>query len=123
MRRSGAQGDESLRCSFCHKAQHGVSKLIASPSDYPKAYICDECIIVCASILEDERQQPEPIDSELQGERNPLLDHPLASGFLTAVERWIGEESVGADGAKKFAEMRSMAIRLIADQVARASKR
>jgi len=30
--------------------------LISSPSDYPRAYICDECIAVCNSILEDDRQ-------------------------------------------------------------------
>jgi ATP-dependent Clp protease ATP-binding subunit ClpX len=30
--------------------------LISSPSDYPRAYICDECIGVCNSILEDDRQ-------------------------------------------------------------------
>jgi ATP-dependent Clp protease ATP-binding subunit ClpX len=29
--------------------------LISSPSDYPRAYICDECIAVCNSILEDDR--------------------------------------------------------------------
>ena len=117
------QAAESLRCSFCHKAQGDVSNLISSPSDYPRAYICDECILVCAAILEDDGQQPEPLESDPQGERNPLLDHPLASAFLTSVERWIGEESVGAGGAKEFAEMRSMAIRMIAGQVARASKR
>ncbi len=33
-----------------------VGKLISSPSDYPRAYICDECIAVCNSILEDDRQ-------------------------------------------------------------------
>jgi hypothetical protein len=122
MRRSD-QGDNSLRCSFCHKSQKTVGNLISSPSDYPKAYICDECILVCASILEDDRPQPETIDSDPRGERNPLLDHPLASEFLTAVERWIGEESVGAGGAKEFAEMRSMAISMMAGQMARGSKR
>ena len=36
-----------------------VGKLISSPSDYPRAYICDECIAVCNSILEDDRaEQP-----------------------------------------------------------------
>jgi len=44
-----------LRCSFCHKSQDVVGKLISSPSDYPRAYICDECIAVCNSILEDDR--------------------------------------------------------------------
>ena len=53
MKRTGS--DESLRCSFCHKSQDVVGKLISSPSDYPRAYICDECIAVCNSILEDDR--------------------------------------------------------------------
>lgn len=54
MKRAGS--DESLRCSFCHKSQDAVGKLISSPSDYPRAYICDECIAVCNSILEDDKQ-------------------------------------------------------------------
>ncbi len=46
--------EEALRCSFCHKSQDAVAKLISSPSDYPRAYICDECVAVCNSILEDD---------------------------------------------------------------------
>src|SRR6185437_3694222 len=49
--------DEALRCSFCHKSQDAVAKLISSPSDYPRAYICDECVAVCNSILEDDRAE------------------------------------------------------------------
>lgn len=45
---------ETLRCSFCGKTQDQVGKLISSPSDYPRAYICDECVGVCNSILEDD---------------------------------------------------------------------
>jgi ATP-dependent Clp protease ATP-binding subunit ClpX len=56
LKRSGS--DETLRCSFCHKSQDVVGKLISSPSDYPRAYICDECISVCNSILEDDRNEP-----------------------------------------------------------------
>ena len=55
MKRAGS--DDSLRCSFCHKSQDVVGKLISSPSDYPRAYICDECIAVCNSILEDDRHE------------------------------------------------------------------
>src|SRR5215813_4506894 len=55
VKRSGS--DDTLRCSFCHKSQDVVGKLISSPSDYPRAYICDECIAVCNSILEDDRQE------------------------------------------------------------------
>ena len=56
MKRAGS--DETLRCSFCHKSQDVVGKLISSPSDYPRAYICDECIAVCNSILEDDKPEP-----------------------------------------------------------------
>ena len=49
--------DEVLRCSFCHKSQDAVAKLISSPTDYPRAYICDECVAVCNSILEDDRAE------------------------------------------------------------------
>ncbi len=52
--------DDSLRCSFCHKSQDSVAKLISSPSDYPRAYICDECVAVCNSILEDDRSEAQP---------------------------------------------------------------
>ena len=34
----------TLHCSFCGKSQDIVGKLISSPSDYPRAYICDECV-------------------------------------------------------------------------------
>ncbi len=52
--------DDTLRCSFCHKSQDAVAKLISSPSDYPRAYICDECVAVCNSILEDDRTEAQP---------------------------------------------------------------
>jgi ATP-dependent Clp protease ATP-binding subunit ClpX len=55
--RSKSGSDEVLRCSFCHKSQDAVAKLISSPSDYPRAYICDECVAVCNSILEDDRTE------------------------------------------------------------------
>ena len=57
-RRSGS--DDPLRCSFCHKTQDEVRKLISSPNDYPRAYICDECIFVCLSILKDDEIEPPP---------------------------------------------------------------
>jgi ATP-dependent Clp protease ATP-binding subunit ClpX len=49
--------EEPLRCSFCHKTQEQVEKLISSPSDYPRAYICNECVNVCQTILEDEKRE------------------------------------------------------------------
>lgn len=55
MKRNGS--DDTLRCSFCHKDQEIVGKLISTPGDYPKSYICDECVAVCNSILEDDRAE------------------------------------------------------------------
>ncbi len=52
--------EENLKGSFCHKEQETVGKLISSPSDYPRAYICDECVTVCNSILEDDRTAAAP---------------------------------------------------------------
>jgi ATP-dependent Clp protease ATP-binding subunit ClpX len=46
-----------LRCSFCHKTQEQVEKLISSPSEYPRSYICNECVGVCQQILEDEKKE------------------------------------------------------------------
>ena len=58
--------DESLRCSFCHKTQEQVEKLISSPREYPRSYICNECVGVCQQILEDEkREQASPANRRL----------------------------------------------------------
>jgi hypothetical protein len=104
-----------LSCSFCHKSQDYVAKLISSPSDYPRAYICDECIAVCASILEDDRG-PSEADARMATpgeETHPLLAHPLASSLFTTIERWIRCESLGGDAAEELAELRSIAARMV----------
>ena len=45
-----------IRCSFCNKTQNQVRKLIAGPAG---VYICDDCIEICADILEEELQDEE----------------------------------------------------------------
>jgi len=43
-----------------------VEKLISSPSEYPRSYICNECVGVCQQILEDEkREQATPVNRRL----------------------------------------------------------
>ena len=41
---------KNVRCSFCGKAQENVKKIVAGPG----VYICDECIELCNSIIENE---------------------------------------------------------------------
>jgi len=81
--------DEILRCSFCHKSQDAVAKLISSPSDYPRAYICDECVAVCNSILEDDRTTTPP--SSVPNE----LPKPLE------VKTFLDEYVIGQEQTKK----------------------
>ncbi|MGC1105803.1 MAG: ATP-dependent Clp protease ATP-binding subunit ClpX [Candidatus Acidiferrales bacterium] len=58
--------EETLHCSFCHKTQEQVEKLISSPSEYPRSYICNECVSVCQQILDEEkREQTSPISRRL----------------------------------------------------------
>ncbi len=48
---AGKNSGVDVRCSFCNKTQEQVRKLIAGPAG---VYICDECIDICADILEEE---------------------------------------------------------------------
>ena len=86
MKRAGS--DDTLRCSFCHKSQDVVGKLISSPSDYPRAYICDECIAVCNSILEDDKS-----DQPSAGPQK--LPKPLE------VKEFLDQYVIGQDATKK----------------------
>jgi ATP-dependent Clp protease ATP-binding subunit ClpX len=49
--------EEIVRCSFCNKPQDSVRKLIAAPGDNPKAYICEDCVGVCTTMLEEGRTE------------------------------------------------------------------
>src|SRR5947199_999464 len=86
LKRAGS--DDALRCSFCHKSQDVVGKLISSPNDYPRAYICDECIAVCNSILEDDRH-------EQQYGTPHKLPKPLE------LKEYLDQYVIGQDATKK----------------------
>ena len=81
--------DDTLRCSFCHKSQDAVAKLISSPSDYPRAYICDECVAVCNSILEDDRGE------------TPAGAAPAHLPKPQEVKAFLDEYVIGQDQTKK----------------------
>lgn len=109
-------GMQALLCSFCRKPQSAVGKLVASPGETARAYICDECIAVCTSIVkEDAEQKAEPPPLE---EGHPLLTHPLASDLLNSLELWIKRESLGEDAAEELAEVRFIAGKMMAEQAA-----
>jgi ATP-dependent Clp protease ATP-binding subunit ClpX len=46
--------DNPYRCAFCGKTQDQVQKLIAGMGN---VYICDECVELCAELIEEEMQE------------------------------------------------------------------
>ena len=48
--------EDAKRCSFCGKSQDLVDRLI---SGYPSVYICNECVELCSTILDQKKDKPE----------------------------------------------------------------
>lgn len=78
-----------IRCSFCNKTQSQVRKLIAGPAG---VYICDECIDICADILEEELEEDAVAETE-HPEINLLKPMQIKS--------FLDEYVVGQEEAKK----------------------
>ena len=55
------RNSDNIRCSFCNKTQDQVRKLIAGPSG---VYICDECVEICADIVEEGYEEEEETEEE-----------------------------------------------------------
>jgi ATP-dependent protease Clp ATPase subunit len=104
---------QALLCSFCRKPQSAVQKLISGPSQTARAYICDECIAVCASIVrEDAPKKDEPAAIE---EGHPWLVHAMASNLMTALELWIKRDSLGEDAAEALGEVHVIASAMLSE--------
>ena len=87
---AGRSGDE-IRCSFCGKSQGQVRKLIAGPKG---AYICDECVDICAEIIEEEFENEEETGAAEETEQINLLKPEELKAFLD-------DYVIGQDQAKK----------------------
>ena len=82
----------SVKCSFCGKSQEKVRKLIAGPG----VFICDECIGICANILEEEFGYEDEI--EIPNSYNQQAEEELPTPMqLKAV---LDEYVIGQDRAK-----------------------
>lgn len=77
---------DSVRCSFCGKRQEQVNRIIAGPN----VYICNECVSLCSSILEDEMHMGKTSQLELPDTL------PTPQEIKTYMDRYI----IGQDSAK-----------------------
>lgn len=78
-----------VRCSFCHKSEDQVRKLIAGPEG---VFICDECIGICSEIMEEELAQYGPSE---------VYDSDINLLKPEEIHRILDDYVIGQDEAKK----------------------
>ncbi len=83
-----AKNSGEIRCSFCNKTQDQVKKLIAGPAG---VYICDECVDICADIIEEEFED-EPIAAK---------DQQINLLKPVEIRNFLDEYVIGQEEAKK----------------------
>lgn len=76
-----------VRCSFCHKTEDQVRKLIAGPEG---VYICDECTSICAEIMEEDFNMYDKWDDVGVNLLKPQEIHEILDEYV-----------IGQDTAKK----------------------
>ena len=82
-----ANDKKDVRCSFCGRMQDEVKRLIAGPN----AYICNECVNICAELIEEEMENAENTERfALDG------DLPTPAEMKAALDQYV----IGQDRAK-----------------------
>lgn len=85
-------GSDQVVCSFCGKTQEMVTRLVAGPG----IYICDECIKVCYSVIEeDDKKKTEPLKPQVAQE---ALRLPKPK----EINKWLDQYIIGQSTAKRI---------------------
>ena len=88
MARDDENKDKPVRCSFCGKLQNEVSTLIAGPG----VYICDECVDICQSIINEE-----PRSKKKNGKEADFDSLPKPHEIKARLDEYV----IGQDEAKR----------------------
>ena len=73
-----AKNDGTIRCSFCGKRQEQVKRILSGPD----VNICDECVAICADIIDESMPDDDYVDSESSAEGINLLKPAEIKAFL-----------------------------------------
>ena len=80
---------KNVKCSFCGKSQENVKKIVAGPG----VYICDECIGVCKTIVDEDFYEDEDANYTI-GETEELPNPEQ-------IKKILDEYVIGQEEAKK----------------------
>lgn len=89
MPREDDRRDKNICCSFCHKQQGQVDKLIAGPG----VYICNECVELCEAIIEEDVNIGRRKANEAE---KALADLPKPAEIKALLDEYV----IGQDAAK-----------------------
>lgn len=78
---------KEVRCSFCGRTQDEVKRLIAGPN----AYICNECVEICADLIDEEEEN---VAEEARFQLDEEL--PTPAEMKAALDQYV----IGQDRAK-----------------------
>ena len=78
---------KEVRCSFCGRTQDEVKRLIAGPN----AYICNECVEICADLIDEEEEN---VAEEARFQLDEEL--PTPAEMKAALDKYV----IGQDRAK-----------------------
>ena len=87
MPRDDERREKNIRCSFCHKTQSQVDRIIAGDG----VYICNECVELCQAIIEEETAGR---NSRKKKQKDMVLPSPME------IKRGLDEYVIGQDEAK-----------------------
>ena len=113
----GKGGGEFLYCSFCHKSQHEVRKLIAGSG----VHICDECVDLCNDIIsedapagkEGKEGDPLPVPMEIKRTLDEYVIHQEQAKKVLSVAVYNHYKRLHYKGKKDDVELSKSNILLI----------